>query len=117
MKFRSDIETLILASLEEGAKFGFDIARHIKAKGGDGLKLGEGQLYPNLHRLQREGMVEAAWEMPEGETPRKVYRLTAKGTKRLAEGRKNWRAFVTSVESVIGKSISYMPEVNRARAD
>ena len=101
MNFRSDIETLILASLEDGAKFGFDIARHIKGRSQDGLKLGEGQLYPILHRLQRQGMVEAVWEMPEGETPRKVYSLTAGGKSRLADGREKWAAFVTSVESVI----------------
>jgi DNA-binding PadR family transcriptional regulator len=102
MKFRSDIETLILASLEKEAKFGFDIARHIRARSKNGLKLGEGQLYPILHRLQRQGMVAAEWEMPEGETPRKVYSLTPEGKKRLADGRKSWKAFVSSVESVIG---------------
>lgn len=102
MNFRSDIETLILASLEKEAKFGFDIARHIKSVSKNGLKLGEGQLYPILHRLQRQGMVEAEWEMPEGETPRKVYSITTDGRKRLAEGRKKWQAFVASVEGVIG---------------
>lgn len=106
MKFRSDLETLILASLDHGQKFGFEIARHIISRSQDGLKLGEGQLYPILHRLLREGMVSAEWEMPEGETPRKVYSLTEKGRGRLAEGRANWREFVASVEGVLGPSPS-----------
>lgn len=101
MAFRSDIETLILASLEGGPKYGYDIARDIKSKSASHLKLGEGQLYPVLHRLQKAGRVEAEWEMPEGATPRKVYSLTPEGTKRLTEQRKAWKLFVASVEGVI----------------
>lgn len=106
MKFRSDLETLILASLEHGRKFGFEVARHIISRSQDGLKLGEGQLYPILHRLHREGMVSAEWEMPEGETPRKVYSLTEKGRGKLAEGRQLWKEFVSSVEAVISPTPS-----------
>lgn len=102
MTFRSDIEALILASLEAGPKYGLDIARHIKERSAEKLKLGEGQLYPVLHRLQKQGMLEADWEIPEGATPRKVYRLTIEGSKRLAEKRKAWKSFVTSVEGVLG---------------
>jgi PadR family transcriptional regulator PadR len=102
MSFRSDVETLILASLEDGPKFGYDIARHIKQRSNSGLKLGEGQLYPVLHRMLKAGAVEAEWEMPEGATPRKVYSLTQSGRKKLADSKKKWKSFVASVESVLG---------------
>lgn len=102
MAFRSDIEALILASLEGGPKYGYDIARHIKERSADRLKLGEGQLYPVLHRLQKQGMVEGEWEIPEGATPRKMYALTEDGRARLMQRRKDWRGFIQGVSAVLG---------------
>lgn len=112
MAFRSDIETLILASLEGGPKYGYDIARDIKQRSADRLKLGEGQLYPVLHRLQKAQRVTADWEMPEGATPRKVYSLTPEGMKKLSEQRKAWKAFVSSVEGVLSTQTLKLEENN-----
>ena len=109
MAFRGDIEALILASLGDGPKFGYDIARFVKEKSGKVLKLGEGQLYPVLHRLERQGQVASKWELPKGKTPRKVYQLSELGAKSLEVKRKAWKEFVKGVEGVLSAA-SAKPE-------
>lgn len=95
--------TLILAVLAEGARHGYAIAREIERRSESALSLGEGSLYPQLHALERAGLVSGAWEMPTGGGPsRKVYSLTDAGQAELARRTRSWRDFVNAVEGVLG---------------
>ena len=66
------------------------------------LKLGEGQLYPILHRLEEDGLVLGDWEMQEGKPPRKVYKLSDSGLAALTERRREWSSFSKAVGNVLG---------------
>jgi PadR family transcriptional regulator PadR len=76
--------TLILNLLREGPTYGFEIAREIERRSEGTLRFREGLLYPALHQLEREGLVESEWRVSSQGPRRKYYRLTAKG-KREAE--------------------------------
>ncbi|WP_395094921.1 PadR family transcriptional regulator [Armatimonas sp.] len=107
MAFRGDPETLILATLSGGPQHGYEITRRVN--GLDGMRIQDGQLYPILHRLETEGMIEAEWVPQEGKPARKVYQLTEAGNKKLEEKRIGWEAFSRSVTSLLAK-----PEVQNA---
>jgi PadR family transcriptional regulator PadR len=102
---RGHLETLILSMLDQGQAHGLEIIRRLHESGCGALRLKEGSLYPALYRLENAGLVEAAWEE---ETKgrrgarRRIYHLTAKGTKALAKGRQEWQHFVKILGGILG---------------
>ena len=101
MGFRTDLEAMVLAALQEGPLHGYGIVRAIRGRSEGVLKLGEGQLYPILHRLEEEGLVSGDWEMQEGKPPKKLYALTEQGGNSLSKRRKEWGAFAKAVGNVM----------------
>jgi PadR family transcriptional regulator PadR len=96
--------TLILAVLEDAPRHGYAIVREIERRSASTLSLGEGSLYPQLHALEKAGLIAGNWEMPEGGGPsRKVYTLTESGQAELANRTRNWRDFVSAIEGVLKK--------------
>ncbi|MCA9022808.1 MAG: helix-turn-helix transcriptional regulator [Planctomycetaceae bacterium] len=104
-KLRGHLETLILSTLEQGEAHGLEIVKRLDAAGSGILKLKEGSLYPALYRLDQAGLVKGKWE---GESTgrrgarRRLYRLTRKGKKQLAQGRQDWMDFVTVMNHLLG---------------
>ncbi len=92
---------MVMAALQSGPLHGYGIVRAIRGRSEGILKLGEGQLYPVLHRLEEEGLVAGDWEMQEGKPPRKVYTLTEPGHGVLVTRRREWGAFSKAVGSVL----------------
>lgn len=92
---------MVLAALQEGPLHGYGIVRAIRGRSEGVLKLGEGQLYPILHRMEEDGLVVGDWEMQEGKPPRKVYALTEQGHASLTKRRKEWGVFARAVGSVM----------------
>lgn len=102
---RGHLESMALASLEKGAAHGFEILRRLTEAGCGALKLKEGSLYPALYRLEEAGLIVSHWEdeaAPRRGPRKRVYRITKKGSKRLAAGRVEWRHFVDVVGTIIG---------------
>ena len=87
-------ELLVLATLEDGPRHGYQIALDVEEETGGAFELQHGTLYPILHRLEKDGLIEGEWE-DEGRR-RKVYRLTARGRERLStQGSRLLEAFRT----------------------
>src|SRR4051812_4097261 len=80
------LRVLILNELAQGPGYGYGIARAIDLATGGELTVRPESLYPVLHRLEAEGLLEAHWEQADGR-PRKMYRLTAKGRRRWDKAR------------------------------
>ena len=102
---RGHLETMALAALERGEAHGFEVWRRLEEAGAGALRLREGSLYPALYRLERAGMIRSAWEEDTAARRgprRRVYQLTKKGMRRLAEGRAEWRHFVRVIGTVMG---------------
>lgn len=81
---------LILSLLEHGPKYGFQLVHSIQILSQDALSLPNSKLYPLLHALEAEGLVESYWEPSESGPDRKYYRLTAAGKKALDGVRSEW---------------------------
>lgn len=75
------LRVLILSELSRAPGYGYGIAKAIDAATDGALKARPESLYPVLHRLEQEGLLEAQWQQAEGR-PRKVYQLTDKGRAR-----------------------------------
>jgi transcriptional regulator len=101
MAFKGDLEALVLGVLQDGELHGYEISKRIKLISSKALQVGEGQLYPALHKLEKEGYVSATWIPQEGKPPRKVYALTDEGKKELSTHRKTWEAFSLGVEALL----------------
>src|SRR5438309_8430154 len=104
-KLRGHLETLILSTLERAEAHGLEILRRLEEAGCGLLRLKEGSLYPALYRLEAAGAVAAAWEAePHGRrgARRRIYRLTARGTRKLHTSRVEWQQFVRILGGILG---------------
>lgn len=71
-------EVLVLSTLRHEAKHGYQIALDVESDSNGLFRFKHGTLYPILHRLEREGLIEGAWSKAEGRR-KKVYALTVSG--------------------------------------
>lgn len=89
---------LVLSILAAGDTYGYEIIKQVKRLSGGDLKWSGGMLYPLLHRLEKDGLIEGYWEPNDEGRPRKYYSLTARGRRQLATDRKSWRAMYGVLE-------------------
>lgn len=83
---------IVLAILAEGDSYGYAILQRVKEASGGRMEWTDGMLYPVLHRLERQGHIEARWELSENGRRRKYYRVTDQGRAHLADERQQWQA-------------------------
>jgi PadR family transcriptional regulator len=95
------LDLLILQTLRWGKRHGYGIAQAIRAGSRDALQVDTGSLYPALHRLERKGAIAADWEMSENNQRVRVYRLTAAGTKLLAQEKSRWEQLSEAIGGVL----------------
>ncbi|HEY6357986.1 MAG TPA: PadR family transcriptional regulator [Vicinamibacterales bacterium] len=95
------LDMLILKTLQWGAQHGHGIGLAIRAGSGDALAIDHGSLYPALHRLERQGWLDAEWRLSENNQRAKYYTLTASGRKQLSAERSRWRHAVTAIARIM----------------
>ena len=93
---------MLLSLLEEKDRYGYEIIKELKERSQNVFQFKEGTLYPILHRMENQGYVKSYRATAENGKERKYYRITAAGKSQLAEEKKQWEVFNTSVERVIG---------------
>jgi PadR family transcriptional regulator, regulatory protein PadR len=104
-KLRGHLEPMVLSTLERGEAHGLEILRRLEEAGCGLFRLKEGSLYPALYRLEAAGEVKAVWEeQPHGRrgARRRIYCLTAKGQRKLNEGRAEWQQFARIMGEILG---------------
>ena len=97
----STLDLLILKALSWGNAHGYGVARWIELATDDVLAVGEGTLYPALHRLEERGLIEAEWGVSENNRRAKYYALTADGRRQLRADAATWRRYATAVLSAL----------------
>jgi len=95
------LDLLILKTLSWGPAHGYAVARWIEQLTGQALQIGEGSLYPSLHRLEERGWVNSDWQLSENNRRTKVYTLTAAGRLQLRAEQREWGKFVAAVSKVL----------------
>jgi transcriptional regulator len=91
---RGTLDLLVLKALSWGPRHGYGVVEWIEGATGSAMTIGEGTLYPALHRLERAGFLEAEWGVSENNRQAKFYRLSAAGRRQLRSGTSAWHAFV-----------------------
>jgi PadR family transcriptional regulator PadR len=79
---------------------GWAVAQRIQQVSSDVLKLNQSSLYPALHRLEKQGWVQAAWGTSEHGRRAKYYSLTRAGQKRLAKELADWERLSSAISLV-----------------
>ena len=81
---------VILSILVRGEMYGYQIIQHVTEFSGGTLEWSEGMLYPVLHRLEKDGLIQAQWRISDNGRKRKYYHLTCLGQEELEKDRREW---------------------------
>jgi PadR family transcriptional regulator PadR len=95
---RGGLEMAVMLTVAPAPRYGLEIIRHLEDS--TDLILPEGTIYPLLARLTQDGVLEAEWRATEPH-PRKYYRLTIPGRRRLDEMCGHWRAFTSKIDRLM----------------
>ena len=94
---------MILRTLKtSGPLHGLEIARAIQQTSNDALQIEEGALYPALHRLRRQGLIEGEWRISDKRRRARFYDITPEGTKALRSEIRQWVEHTEAVNRVLG---------------
>ena len=93
---------MILATLEEIERHGYDIARLIDSRSDGKLRFHVASLYPMLYRLEKRGLIKGRWVEKAGQRRRRYYKITPAGRTMLAAQRNDWHALLTALRRVGG---------------
>ncbi len=91
---------MVLSVVKNEDMYGYKIIRELEVRSENVFSFKEGTLYPILHALEKEKLLESYWVTAEGRK-RKYYHITKKGAKRLAEKEKEFEEFSVSVSKVL----------------
>jgi PadR family transcriptional regulator PadR len=95
------LDLLILKTIAREPLHGWGIAKRIALLSGDALAVGQGSLYPALHRLEQQGWIAAEWKDSDLGRSAKFYTLTRQGRRQLERELESWRRLSSAVHLVI----------------
>ena len=96
---KGSLELVVLACLREGRVYGLEILRGLEEQ--SDLAVTAGTLYPLLARLKRDGFLRSEWVDGDAGHPRKYYRLTQSGRRRLQEMTETWAKFSATLNELL----------------
>jgi PadR family transcriptional regulator len=95
------LDLLILKTLALTPLHGYGIGQRIEQMSGGVFRVTLGSLYPALQRLERDGLVAAAWRASENGRRARYYRLTPAGKRRLSAERKDWERVAAAITRIL----------------
>lgn len=101
-RLQGTVDLLILTTLDRsGPLHSYAIAKQIRERSGDALRIEDGSLYPAIHRMAQEKWVSAEWGVTESNRPARIYKLTALGRKQLQKEEAKWAQLTAAVSRVL----------------
>jgi transcriptional regulator len=91
------LDLLILKTLAREPIHGWGISKKIQQLSDEELSVGQGSLYPALHRLEHQGWITAEWKDSDLGRSAKVYALTREGRQQLERELQNWKRLSSAV--------------------
>jgi transcriptional regulator len=95
------LDMLVLKTLARGPMHGWGIAQSIQQTSEEVLRVEEGSLYPALHRMELDGLIDAEWGQSDNKRRAKYYKLTDRGRKALTEEADHWRQLAQAIARVM----------------
>ena len=88
---------LVLSVLVRGESYGYELIQSVRELSGGRIEWTDGMLYPVLHWMEREQLIEAEWREAESGRRRKYYRLSKEGRKALKSEQQQWMTVHTTL--------------------
>ncbi len=88
---------LVLSVLTDGESYGYELIQKVRELSGGGIEWTEGMLYPVLHWMEKEKLIESTWKEGDSGRKRKYYRLLKDGKKALATEKEQWMTVHTTL--------------------
>jgi len=98
---------LVLKLLEAKDMYGYQIIEVLFDKSENVFRLKTGTLYPLLHGLENDGMINSYDENADNQRVRKYYQLTNEGKGLLAKKQQEWSEYTQAVGRVMEGSVEY----------
>lgn len=86
----ASLRPFILSIIAGGESYGYEIISRVQGLTAGEIQYTTSTLYPVLHALENDGMLESFWQEAENAPRRKYYRLTKKGVKALEAEKRQW---------------------------
>ncbi len=98
---KGTLKTIILKLLSENEKmYGYEITQKVKKLSDDKIIITEGALYPSLHKLEAEGLLQTE-TVNIGKRVRKYYSLTPQGTSTVRVKVEEFTEFVETMQTLL----------------
>ncbi len=99
---KGSISLMVLELLSRKDMYGYQIIKEMSQDSMGVFDLKEGTLYPVLHSLEQQGLVDAYWENSTNARKRKYYHISEKGMKEVSKKKEHWQMFTNAVNNVLG---------------
>lgn len=104
--YKGCLEPIVMQLLKENNRmYGYEITQKVKELTKGELKITEGALYPLLHRLEADGILEAEMENI-GNRVRKYYSLTKAGKKQVQHNLDEVKIFLQTLNLIINPKLA-----------
>ena len=105
--YKGSLTTIIMKLLEQnGRMYGYEITQKVKEITKGELNITEGALYPALHKLEAENLLDVEVEKVDNRL-RKYYKLTEKGTKEAVNRLSELEEFINNMQTIVNSKLSY----------
>ncbi|MFY8096442.1 MAG: PadR family transcriptional regulator [Flavobacterium sp.] len=105
--YKGSLNTIIMKLLEEqGRMYGYEITQKVKEITKGELNITEGALYPALHKLEADGLLDVEVEKVDNRI-RKYYKLTEKGTTETVNRLAELEEFIKNMQTIVNPKLSY----------
>jgi len=95
------LDLLILRIVALEPVHGWAIAQRIRQMSNDVLQVGQGSLYPALHKLEQQALIRAAWGESENKRRAKYYSLTRAGKRALEKEAGQWERLSAAISLIV----------------
>lgn len=99
------LKPFILSLLARGDSYGYEIIQHVHDLTGGRIEWTAGTLYPVLHSLESDGLLESYWQPAQQGPRRKFYRITSAGHKALRTEQADWVSVFRAMSSLWSGSL------------
>lgn len=98
---KGTLQTIILKLLEDHTEmYGYEITQKVKEVSAGEIMLTEGALYPALHKLEADGLLETYTQIVDNRV-RKYYKLTEQGGKEVTSKVKEAKEFIDQLQALL----------------
>jgi transcriptional regulator len=95
------LDLMILKTLALEPNHGWGISQRIQQISREVLQVGQGSLYPALHRLEQKGWISSEWGPSDNNRRARFYSLTKAGRKQLEKELAEWGRMSAAIALVL----------------